>query len=67
VERVGVAVQYFTSHRDISVYSGVNHTPGSAAERKQLGAWRAGGDLDTERLRMTVTAYRTFLDRVLSM
>jgi hypothetical protein len=38
-----------------------------AAQRRQLGEWRAGGDFDTERLRVAVTGYRDFLDRVLSI
>jgi len=38
-----------------------------AAQRQQLGQWRAGGDFDTERLRVAVTGYRDFLDRVLSI
>jgi hypothetical protein len=38
-----------------------------AEQRRQLGQWRAGGDFDTERLRVAVTGYRDFLDRVLSI
>ena len=42
-------------------------TAALAEQRGQLGAWRAGGDFDTERLRVAVTGYRDFLDRVLSI
>lgn len=38
-----------------------------AEQRRQLGEWRAGGDSDTERLRVAITGYRDFLDRVLSI
>jgi hypothetical protein len=36
-------------------------------QRQELGAWRAGGQFDTEQLRVAITAYRGFLDRVLSI
>jgi hypothetical protein len=42
-------------------------TQALAEQRRQLGQWRAGGDFDTERLRVAVTGYRDFLDRVLSI
>jgi hypothetical protein len=42
-------------------------TAALAEQRGQLGAWRAGGDFDTERLRVAVTGYRDFLDRVMSI
>jgi hypothetical protein len=36
-------------------------------QRQRLGSWRSGGEFDTEHLRVTVTGYRQFLDRVLSI
>ena len=36
-------------------------------QRQQLGAWRSGGEFDTEQLRVAVTGYRDFLERVLSI
>src|SRR5262245_31682600 len=42
-------------------------TEALATQRRQLGEWRAGGELDTERLRVAVKGYRDFLDRVLSI
>jgi hypothetical protein len=44
-----------------------NLTAALAEQRQQLGSWRAHGDLDTERLRVVVTGYREFLDRVLTV